>query len=121
MDNKLLGFIKKRGDVTKFFILLLFGIILIFIGFSRDVEVEADDGIEVSLARACSTVEGVGECTVLVNYTTAGAYTEEKRIESVLVICEGADSVDVRLRLTEMLSSFFGIGANRIRVEKMRN
>jgi hypothetical protein len=44
----------------------------------------------------------------------------EETVESVIVICDGADSSQVRLTLTEMLSSFFGIGANRIRIEKKK-
>jgi hypothetical protein len=61
----------------------------------------------------------VGECKVYLYYSENDKKNDTEKIESVIVVCEGADSVDVRLRLTKMLSSFFGIGSNRVRIEKM--
>ena len=120
MDGKFFSFIKSKQDITKIAIVLALGLILIFVGMSNKEMIVPEEGVEEKLEVACSEVEGVGECSVYVNYAPSDAGTGSERVESVLVICEGADSVDVRLRLTEMLSSFFGIGANRIRIEKMK-
>ena len=121
MDKSFLKFIKEKKDFTKIAVVLALGLILIFIGgISKEENSVAEAGVEERLAEVCSGVYGVGECSVLVYYSPAERGVDDWKVESVIVICEGADSVDVRLRLTEMLSSFFGIGSNRIRIEKMK-
>jgi hypothetical protein len=116
LDKGFLKFIKEKRDITKIAIVLTLGLALIFLGnLSKEKTLESEEaGIEERLTVLCSGVDGVGECSVLVYYTPSD------EVESVIVICEGADDARVRLRLTEMLSSFFGIGANRIRIEKMK-
>lgn len=121
MDKGFLKFIREKKDLSRIALVIGLGLILIFIGTkSKDTVTEAEIGMEARLAEACSGVDGVGECEVLVYYSPGDQRDDEGNIESVIVICEGADSADVRLRLTEMLSAFYGIGANRIRVEKMK-
>ena len=119
LDKRLWRYVSEKKSVALIAIALALGLILIFIG-SRDDDAarNIDESLEQRLSAACSAVDGVGECTVLVYYSPDG---KENEIESVIVICEGADSVDVRLRLTEMLSSFYGIGTNRIRIEKRKS
>jgi hypothetical protein len=116
LDKGFLKFIKEKRDITKIAIVLTLGLALIFLGnLSKEKTLESEEaGIEERLTVLCSGVDGVGDCSVLVYYTPSD------EVESVIVICEGADDARVRLRLTEMLSSFFGIGANRIRIEKMK-
>ena len=113
MDKRLRKYIKEKKNVVLIALALALGLLLIFIGSGEAKDGDGSSmGIEERLSTACSGVEGVGECEVLIYYSDGGA------VESVIVICDGADSVSVRLRLTEMLSSFFGIGTNRIRIEK---
>ena len=114
-------YLKEKKDITKIAIVLALGLLLIFIGGrEKESAEETEAGIEERISVACAGVDGVGECEVLVYYAPKESRSEEAKVESVIVICEGADSVEVRLRLTKMLSSFFGIGTNRIRVEKMK-
>lgn len=121
MDKKFFKSFKEKKDIAKIAIVLGLGLILIFIGNSSANNPETEIGVEERIAIACSGVDGVGECSVLVYYTPADSRgDEDMKVESVIVICEGADSIEVRLTLTEMLSSFFGIGTNRIRIEKMK-
>ena len=120
LKGDFLRFFKEKKDFTKILIVLALGLILIFLGNKSEEAVELDVGIEEKIATVCSGVEGVGDCSVIVYYAPQDSRTDESKVESVIVICDGADSVEVRLTLTEMLSSFFGIGANRIRVEKMK-
>ena len=115
LDKSFWKYIKEKKNLPVIAIAIALGLILIVMGTKGEVSSEV--GIEERLAEVCSGVEGVGECVVLVYYSPE-SMRDETRIESVIVICEGADSVEVRLKLTEMLSSFFGIGANRIRIEK---
>ena len=44
---------------------------------------------------------------------------ETDEVFSVAVICEGADDVSVRARLTELITSLYGIGANRVSIVKL--
>lgn len=120
LKGDFLKFFKEKKDFTKILIVLALGLILMFLGNKSEDVVEPDVGIEEKIATACSGVDGVGDCSVLVYYAPQDSRTDEAKVESVIVICEGADSVEVRFTLTEMLSSFFGIGANRIRIEKMK-
>ena len=118
LDKRMLRYFKDRKNATAVLIAFALGLILIFLGNGRESYTsESDMTIEDRLSSACSAVDGVGECTVFV-YNSGGE--ESDAIESVIVICDGADSVEVRHRLTEMLSSFLGIGSHRIRVEKRK-
>ena len=122
MDKGFLKYIKEKKDVTKVAIVLALGLILIFLGGRSDETVtDTEIGIEERIAAACSGVEGVGECQVYLYYSESDKKNDSDKIESVIVVCEGADSVEVKLRLTKMLSSFFGIGSNRVRIEKMKS
>ena len=120
LKGDFLKFFKEKKDFTKILIVLALGLILMFLGNKSEDTVLIEAGIEEKIATACSGVDGVGECSILVYYAPQDSRTDEAKVESVIVICEGADSVEVRLTLTEMLSSFFGIGTNRIRIEKMK-
>ena len=115
-------YVKEKKDVMKIVIVLALGLILLFLGGrSENAVSDTTLGAEERIAAACSGVDGVGECRVYLYYSQNDKGGSADEVESVIVVCEGADSVDVRLRLTEMLTSFFGIGANRVRIEKMSN
>lgn len=74
-----------------------------------------DEREEYDIEEICSSIEGVGECRVILSYAADG-----ETVASVAVICEGGDSLTVRHRLTELLSSFYGIGYHRVSIEKMK-
>lgn len=118
MNKGFIKYIKEKQDVFKIAIVLALGLVLIFLGGRGDGTAHVtEEGTEEKIATACSRIAGVGECEVFLCYSASDSRGEGE-VESVIVICDGADSVEVRYRLTEMLSSFFGIGANRIKVEK---
>lgn len=103
-------------------ILLVAAIIFILLGTrSSEKESSGEDTLESRVAEMCQSVDGVGKCKVLIYYEPQSSRYEEEKVASVLVVCEGGDSVKIKKSLTEMLSSFFGIGSNRVRIEKMRN
>lgn len=121
MDKGFLKHLRERRDLWRIVLILAVGLLLIIIGSGSGGDGEAVDmRIEERLAAVCSDVEGVGECYVLLYYSPTATRNDEQTVESVIVVCEGAGSVDVRLKLTEMISTFFGIGTNRVRVEKMQ-
>ena len=63
---------------------------------------------ERRLEDVLSTVEGVGQVGAL--YSESG----------VVVVCEGAASAAVRLRVTEAAAAYTGFGSDRITVLKMK-
>ena len=108
-----------RGMLT---VALLFGlgILLIFFGMGESGTEAAAVGTEESIEAVCSAIEGVGGCRVLISYERDGIRGSEREvIVGIAVVCEGGDSDSVRRRVTEVLSSLYGIGTNRIRVEKL--
>ena len=101
----------KRGVLIALSVVI--GVLLLTFGsLTGSGERKKDEKMDI--AEMCSLIEGVGECYALVSYTDGG------EPESVAVICEGGDSITVRYRLTEMLSSYLGIGANRISIESLK-
>ena len=121
MDKRFFKYLKDRKDIARIGVVVALGLVLIFLGGRGEkTGTESDIGIEERIAEACSAVEGVGDCAVYVYYSAGETRGADDEVESVMVICEGADSVDVRLKLTKLLSSFFGIGSNRVRIEKMK-
>jgi hypothetical protein len=116
-DKSFFAFLSK-GGASKILPLLIVGILLFILGsgfFGESKEAEAVTQIteEERLAMAIGEVEGVGRCKVM---TTAD---EEGEIVAAVVLCDGADSPTVRLRLTELISSLYGIRSSRIAILKM--
>lgn len=74
------------------------------------------DGSQVNgeerLEQLCSLVEGVGRCRAVI------VYDEDGEIFSVAIVCDGAESTEVRATLTEMITTLYGIGSNRISILK---
>ena len=112
-DFSFLTFIKKQD---KGFIILIIGAIalaLLLISSSNKKSVEKTEIDEATrLEELCSQIEGVGECRVMVTYKSGEVY-------AVAVICKGAESPKVRERLTDLITSMYGIGANRVTVQPM--
>ena len=76
-------------------------------------ENETKESPEEELTEICSSLSGVGRCRAVICYGEGGS------VSAVAVLCEGADSVFVRERITELITSLYGIGANRIAVLKI--
>ena len=84
--------------------------------------------LEQSLAEFCSSVEGAGRCKVMVSFSS-GESLEYKggnlisstppKVLGVTVLCRGGDKDKVRADVTELVSSLFDIGKNRVCVLKL--
>ena len=61
------------------------------------------------IAELLRTIRGVGAAEVLLS------------ARGCVVVCEGADSAAVRLDVTDAVAVYTGLGANQIRVYKMRS
>ena len=101
---------------------LALGLILLCALLPRLLSTEEKKGFnetEERIAELCSSVDGVGECLVMVTFVTDESGEMTGKVFSVAVICEGADSITVRARITELITSLYGIGANRVSVTKL--
>ena len=92
--------------------LLLFGAAGLIFG-EREEAVAVSASEEDRLSSAIEAVSGVGRCRVM---TTENADGE---ISAVVVLCDGAESAAVRARLTELISSLYGIRSSRIAILKL--
>lgn len=117
-------FFKRNKKAVLAILLALLGILMIVAGSgARSKATDERDELEEQLEEMCSSLSGVGSCRVMINYkVTEGRYGSSgtKTVESVAIICKGADKVGVRKELTDMLSALYGIGANRIHISKMK-
>ena len=124
-DNAFFRFLRGKKGSWKIAVLLIVGLFLLLIGtqgFAEKDSVKETEDESQRLAALCEAVEGVGECKVMITYSsvTTGYKATAQKVESVCVVCDGADKIEVRKNLTELLSSLYGIGTNRIYIAKLR-
>ncbi len=106
-----MNFLKNKSSGKVLFIVAAVAIVcLILAGYFDKSEQEVtplDD-----LAVLCSKIDGVGRCSVMINYDEGGS------VSAVAVVCDGAESLSVREGLYKLISSLYGVGYNRISVLK---
>jgi hypothetical protein len=100
---------EKKGKLLPLLIIPIAVLLIVFGGGG-----ESDDNVtpEDELAAVCSEMEGVGECRVMVTY-------KDGEVFAVAVICEGAESPKTRQKIVELVTSVYGIGSNRVTVQKL--
>ncbi len=105
----------KKGGAVKIGIIFALGIMLIVFS-SLDVKGKEENKTDEQerIALVCSEIEGIGRCEVMLNYSTLG------RVESAVIVCDGADNVKVKERIVDLFTSLYGIGANRISIQRMK-
>ena len=111
------GFLREKKGALLAAVLLLVGALLLLSGRGEQSSATDSDD-EERLSAFCSSIEGVGECKVYITHATESR-ASVGRVESVAIVCRGADSVEVRSELTHLIASLYGIGANRIFISKM--
>ncbi len=109
--NNFFDFLNKKGGIWVILLLVSLGLMLIFT-FSEGGSSENE---EERLAELCSSLEGVGKCRVMLSYSDGS----HKEPVGVIIACKGGDRVDVCHRLVELVGALYGIGSNRIAVEKL--
>ena len=112
-DGSFLSFLNFSGVAPKAIFILVVGILLLVIG-TMDFGSFEDPGEEEKIREMCAMTEGVGECRAVVTYSSDG-----ESVFAVAILCEGADSLDVRKRVTETICSLYGIGAHRVSVIRL--
>ncbi len=114
-DSRFFDFFTKGGSSLRMGVIILLGVILLLLGSGVGREVkEESQSTEERTAEMCAMMDGVGECRVMMTY-----YPESDRVYAVLVLCDGAESATVRERITSSLCSLYGIGANRVEIQRL--
>lgn len=108
-DKSFREFLKSAPTLGAVIIALGLGLLLVFISPSVGVEQSEEE----ELTEICASLEGVGRCRAVINYTESG------EVFSVAVLCDGAENLIVKERIVQLVSSLYGIGANRIAVLKI--
>ena len=74
-----------------------------------------NEDVSKRLCAVLSKIDGVGEVYALLSEepNRRGEYT------GAVVVCSGARSSDIRLRVIQAVSAFTGLGSNRIIVEEL--
>ena len=122
--ERIISFIKEKRAYIKPLAIALVGIVIIFAaaGGGKDSESYAEDDLTRQVREFCEAIDGVGECRVIISYEPgSGGYfsSGEKRVLAVAVACRGASSARVREALTDLLTTVFEIGANRVSIFKL--
>lgn len=134
-DNRFLTFLKKERGLWKIALLFAVGLFFLLFGQGRGSTATGgtEDGslesyrraTESEVASLCSEIRNVGKCKVYITFEsgettryqgTKAIGCDPPRVYAVAVVCEGGGRADVREALVPMLSSLFGIGANRVSI-----
>ena len=103
-------FVKENGAVL--LVLILGAALMLLPGGSSDAGEGEFNDEEEKLSLVLSQIEGAGYCRVLFRAESA-----EQRGGAVIV-CEGADSAAVQLRITQAVGTYTGLGSDRITILK---
>ena len=110
-DKSISEFLK--GIVTpKIALIIGLGLLILIFAGLPSFDTEEPEPLD-EITAICSSVGGVGRCRVITTTDSDGD------IAAVAVLCDGADSVEVRNRLCRLISSLYGIGYNRISILKI--
>ena len=108
-------FISSGGRGVKLGVIIILGLLLILIGTGGNIGKNVMQDEEERAAEMCALMEGGGDCRVMMTYTQ----DKEERVYAVLVLCEGAESVEVRERITSLFCSLYGIGSHRVEIQRL--
>lgn len=114
-DKGFSEFLSADKSAVRLVGLMVIGIALIFIGSlsTRTADnTTVNNTDEDRVAEMCSMIDGVGECRVMMTYT-------DDEVFAVLVVCDGAESVFVREKITSLFTSLYGIGSNRVEIQQL--
>ena len=133
--SALAGIFPKNKKTVLIIGLVVFGLLLSLSFGGEDAKqepetlIEYKDMMEAELEKLCSSIDGVGKCSVTLSFSKgaessykSGKLTETKppKILGVAVACRGADSTRVRQSLSELFTSLFDIPSNRVAILKLK-
>jgi hypothetical protein len=109
------GVLAKLGKYKYLLLVLFVGLILILLPTRS-----SSDVIGTSVGQTTATDEEARLEEVLGDICNVGEVSVLRSEEGVVVVCEGADSPQVRLDVINAVMSYSGLGSDRITVLKMK-
>ncbi len=101
--------LSKAGSMKYILLLAAVGLLLLLWPSGGQVNGESGaTGEESRLEAVLTAMEGVGAADVLLSESGA------------VVVCEGADSAGVCLRITQAVRCYTGLGADKVQIFKMK-
>ena len=111
--RNIFDYAKRDKRILVSAILLLLGFALLVLGsFGGRENNEETSSEEEKILALCKSVDGVGECYVTVSY-------DGECVASIIVLCEGGDSISVKKRLSDILVTLYDIGYNRVMIDRL--
>ena len=101
------SYLKEKKSLWIIAVILALGIVMMMLG-STDNKGTADD-TELRVKELCEKIEGVNDVHVMVVY-------KKDDVGGIAVVCEGGGNAAIRLKLTELLTSLFGIPSGAVSV-----
>lgn len=117
-DRGIRDFLSGDKAATRLVGLVVIGLALILLAAfipSNGGSTEAAGGEEGRLCQVLSSMDGVGECVVMLTYDADGG------VYAAAVLCEGAESLAVRQGVISLVTSLYGIGSNRVEICPLSN
>ena len=117
IKSKIKGFLKrfdgKAKDASLLFVLGLVIVGAAWVVFHMDDEKNAvpsyATSAETKVARLLQEIAGVGEASVIV-------YEKDEQVESVVVVCEGANDLRVVMNIREAVASALGTEQKSVKI-----
>ena len=109
----------KKGVPWRVIIPFLLGVLLLIIPLlfgERENESSEPSNDESCIEEICSAINGVEECRAVVTYSSDGS-----DIAAVAVIYTGSGSKETEKNIKDVISTLYGVGANRIAVISRKN
>ena len=111
---KFLDSLRGARKVEYLALILLVALAVMFWARGQGADSPVSTALEKRMERAFSQVEGAGDVSVMV---TEG---EDGQPVGVLIVCEGASQMAVRLALADAAHTLLGLDAREIEIAKMR-
>ena len=123
-SERIRAYLTAHASVVKPVAIALVGAILLLLasGVGGGGASCEEDELTRQVREFCEAIDGVGECRVMISYKSEGGgyFSDgEARVMAVAVACRGASSVKVRESLTDLLTTLFDIGANRVTIFRL--
>lgn len=126
--------LKKRNNRVMLVIFIIGTVIIIVSlffdtsGKQSNTSVECNDGEEARLCEILSKISGVGDVEIMITYeesvegNSMASYGKSEKLikpKGVIIVADGAEDTNVRVKLKEAAAAVIGVGANRVCVFQM--